>query len=152
MGWWWGVEHVCMHVDPCGHGEGVHPRWWGRSNGLSVCVCHIPFILLGISSPLAQLCTHKTQTECSHSERYSGSLDLHYVSPFLSPFWFVYIHTSSHFVHSSNSVPGCVHCFSLRVILWTFSNLHCSVMNSMYSLLVYNLIVQLLYSLASLSM
>ena len=49
--------------------------------------CHIPFILLAISSPLAQLHAHKTQTlECSHSEHYSRPLDLCYVLSFISPF------------------------------------------------------------------
>ena len=72
--------------------------------------------LLTISSSLAQLHVPKTWTlECFHSECYFRSLDLHYISPFLSSFWFVYIHTSSCFVHSSNPVPGCVHHSSLQV-------------------------------------
>ena len=84
--------------------------------------------LLAISGPPAQLCILRTQTlEHSYSEHYSVSPDLYYVSPFLSPFWFVYIHTSSHFVYSSDPVPGCVHHSGLwvpsaqpRHLLWMF--------------------------------
>ena len=92
-------------------------------------LCHIPFICpshLRPSSPTLRsqdtnsaltrhkLHAHKTQTpESSCSECYSRSLDLHYIPLFTSPFLYVYIHTSSCFIHSSNPVPGCVHCSSL---------------------------------------
>ena len=125
-------------------------------------MCHILFTLLAISGPPAQLHVLKTQTlEHSHLEHYSGSPDLCYVSSFLFPFWFIYIHTSYCFIYSSDPVSSCVHHSGLQVpnmqlqyvVTWlqTFSNLHCSITNPMYSLLVYKLIVQLLYSLALLS-
>ena len=118
--------------------------------------------VLAISGPLTQLHILKTWTlEHSHSEHYSRSPDLHHVPSFPSPFWFIYIHTSYCFIHSSDPVPSCVHHSGLQVpgaqpqyvVTWlqTFSNLYCSITNPMYSLLVSKLIVQLLYSLASLS-
>ena len=84
---------LLLHSMPCSFHMSrlTHPAYFI----FSLTFCHILFILLAISGPLAQLHVQKTWTpEYFRSECYSGPLDLHYILLLVSPFLYVHIHTS----------------------------------------------------------